>query len=100
MGARPVQGKDPRDPTIREKFNTYRFADYKDDGQPGAGDNGQLRNDENSQRDEKRASLISVARESRLTEVRLRSGPILGHSTCCPATARGCVHPAQSAPAT
>ena len=23
--------KTPRDPTIREKFNTYRFADYKDD---------------------------------------------------------------------
>lgn len=22
--------KTPRDPTIREKFNTYRFADYKD----------------------------------------------------------------------
>ena len=20
----------PKDPTIREKFNTYRFADYKD----------------------------------------------------------------------
>jgi predicted helicase len=23
--------KTPRDPTIREKFNTYRFADYKED---------------------------------------------------------------------
>jgi predicted helicase len=22
--------KKPKDPTIREKFNTYRFADYKD----------------------------------------------------------------------
>ena len=22
--------KTPRDPTIREKFNTYRFADYKE----------------------------------------------------------------------
>jgi hypothetical protein len=22
--------KKPRDPTIREKFNTYRFADYKE----------------------------------------------------------------------
>jgi predicted helicase len=22
--------KTPKDPTIREKFNTYRFADYKD----------------------------------------------------------------------
>jgi predicted helicase len=22
--------KRPRDPTIREKFNTYRFADYKE----------------------------------------------------------------------
>ena len=23
--------KKPRDPTIRERFNTYRFADYKED---------------------------------------------------------------------
>ena len=23
--------KKPRDPTIREKFNTYKFADYKED---------------------------------------------------------------------
>lgn len=23
-------GKTPRDPTIRAKFNTYRFADYKE----------------------------------------------------------------------
>jgi predicted helicase len=23
--------KTPKDPTIREKFNTYRFADYKED---------------------------------------------------------------------
>jgi hypothetical protein len=22
--------KNPKDPTIREKFNTYRFADYKE----------------------------------------------------------------------
>ena len=22
--------KNPRDPTIRERFNTYRFADYKE----------------------------------------------------------------------
>jgi hypothetical protein len=29
MGTRPIQGKKPSDPTIAEKFNTYRFADYK-----------------------------------------------------------------------
>ena len=25
-----VQKKKPKDPTIREKFDTYRFADYKE----------------------------------------------------------------------
>jgi hypothetical protein len=29
MDFRPAQEKKPKDPTIREKFNTYRFADYK-----------------------------------------------------------------------
>lgn len=24
--------KTPKDPTIRERFNTYRFADYKEKG--------------------------------------------------------------------
>jgi len=24
------KGKKPKDPTIREKFNTYRFTDYKE----------------------------------------------------------------------
>ena len=30
MNSRPVQEKKPKDPTIREKFNTYRFADYEE----------------------------------------------------------------------
>jgi predicted helicase len=30
MDSRPVQGKDAEDLTIREKFNTYRFADHKE----------------------------------------------------------------------
>jgi len=30
MDSRPVQKKKPKNPTIREKFNTYRFADYKE----------------------------------------------------------------------
>ncbi len=29
MDSRPVQRKKPKDPIIREKFNTYRFAVYK-----------------------------------------------------------------------
>ena len=27
---RQYKEKKPKDPTIREKFNTYRFADYKE----------------------------------------------------------------------
>jgi predicted helicase len=30
VDSRPVQRKKPKDSTIREKFNTYRFADYKE----------------------------------------------------------------------
>jgi len=30
MDIRPIQRKNPKDPTIREKFNTYKFADYKE----------------------------------------------------------------------
>ena len=30
MGAGSVQGKEEKDPTIREKFDSYRFADYKE----------------------------------------------------------------------
>jgi predicted helicase len=30
MGSRPIQEKTPKDPTIREKFNSYRFADHKE----------------------------------------------------------------------
>jgi hypothetical protein len=30
VDSRPAQGKETQDPTIREKFNTYRFADYKE----------------------------------------------------------------------
>lgn len=30
MGAGPVWRRNPTDPTIAEKFNTYRFADYKE----------------------------------------------------------------------
>jgi hypothetical protein len=30
MDSRPVQEKKSKDPTIRGKFNTYRFADYKE----------------------------------------------------------------------
>jgi predicted helicase len=30
MKARTWKLKTPKDPTIREKFNTYRFADYKE----------------------------------------------------------------------
>ena len=30
MDTRSVQKKKPKDPTIREKFDTYRFADYKE----------------------------------------------------------------------
>ena len=26
----PNKERTPKDPTIREKFNTYKFADYKD----------------------------------------------------------------------
>lgn len=27
---RQYHGRKPRDPTIRDRFNTYRFADYKE----------------------------------------------------------------------
>ena len=30
LGAAQHKEKTPRDPTIRAKFNTYRFADYKE----------------------------------------------------------------------
>ena len=32
MDSRSIQRKEkkPKDPTIREKFNTYKFADYKE----------------------------------------------------------------------
>ena len=30
MDTRPIQTKKPSDPTIAEKFKTYRFADYKE----------------------------------------------------------------------
>jgi len=30
MDPRPIQKKKPKDPTIAAKFNTYRFADYKE----------------------------------------------------------------------
>jgi predicted helicase len=30
VGPRPLQRNHPRDPTIRDKFNTYRFIDYKE----------------------------------------------------------------------
>lgn len=30
MDIRPIQGIHPKDPTIAAKFNTYRFADYKE----------------------------------------------------------------------
>jgi predicted helicase len=30
MDSRPIQRKDTQRPTVREKFNTYRFADYKE----------------------------------------------------------------------
>jgi predicted helicase len=30
MDPRPEQEKIPKDPTIRAKFNTYRFADHKE----------------------------------------------------------------------
>ena len=30
MGAGPVQGTQAPRPTIRERFNTYRFADHKE----------------------------------------------------------------------
>ncbi len=30
MDTQPIQEKKTSDPTIAEKFNTYRFADYKE----------------------------------------------------------------------
>jgi hypothetical protein len=57
VDSRPVERK-PKDPTIREQFNTYRFADYKETAD--ARDDGERSDCSHRLVDEKRAPMMET----------------------------------------